>query len=70
MAQPDSTTIKELAVDQNGVVFFRLYGWRNGKPMNISGTFGSPMWLEETKKENESSKAAVKGLLRSIADGL
>lgn len=70
MAQPDSTTVKELTVDQNGVVFFRLYGWRGGKPMSVTGTFGTPMWIEEARKETEASRAALKALLRSIADGL
>jgi hypothetical protein len=70
MAQPDSTTIKELIVDQNGVVFFRLYDWRNGKPMNVSGTFISSMWIGEASMENEASRSALRILLRSMADEL
>jgi hypothetical protein len=70
VVRPDSTTIRQLTVDRSGTVFFMIFGWRNGRPMNLNGTFAAPLAPETDPTETEPAKAALKALLHSVADGL
>ena len=70
VTRPDSTTIRQLTVDRSGTVFFMIFGWRNGRPMNLSGTIAAPLPRETGPADIEPAKAALKALLHSVADGL